>query len=195
MRSQFIVLAMNVRSELQNMDRQELQELYQRNASTDAIALLNLSGEINLGMAIRTASLFGLEKVYILGRRLYDRRGAVGMQNYIPIERIKASRGVQDAEMDVDRLIEILTELRRKYRLIFVEQPGQPINRVVDRLGPQPCLFIFGNEAAGIPKDVLSRFSDDLCIEIPQRGVGRSHNVAVAVGIVLWERYRAIQPN
>jgi tRNA G18 (ribose-2'-O)-methylase SpoU len=45
--------------------------------------------------------------------------------------------------------------------------------------------LIFGNEVHGIEDDVI--ISSDFCLEIPQAGTKHSLNVAVSVGIVVWE--------
>lgn len=52
-------------------------------------------------------------------------------------------------------------------------------------------MFIFGSESDGIPKQVMEHFrSKHFIVEIPQHGIGRSHNIASALSIVLWEFYR-----
>ena len=45
--------------------------------------------------------------------------------------------------------------------------------------------LVFGNEVDGVAQDVLDLC--DYCIEIPQFGTKHSFNIAISVGIVLWE--------
>ncbi len=58
-------------------------------------------------------------------------------------------------------------------------QPNQPIQPI------QPFALIFGNEIHGVSQDVINLC--DAAVEIPQFGTKHSLNVAVSVGIVLWE--------
>src|SRR5690606_31262056 len=52
----------------------------------------------------------------------------------------------------------------------------------------QPLALIFGNEVAGVSETVLALCDGSL--EIPQWGSKHSFNIAVSVGIVLWEIMR-----
>jgi 23S rRNA (guanosine2251-2'-O)-methyltransferase len=45
--------------------------------------------------------------------------------------------------------------------------------------------LVFGHEVNGVDQDVLNLC--DHCIEIPQFGTKHSFNIAISVGIVLWE--------
>ena len=49
--------------------------------------------------------------------------------------------------------------------------------------------IFFGSETAGIPEDVLSRYKEQ-CITIPMTKEGRSLNLAISTGIVLYEAIR-----
>jgi len=64
-------------------------------------------------------------------------------------------------------------------------QPVQPVQPIQPIQPIQPLALIFGNEIHGVSQEVI-----DLCdaaVEIPQFGTKHSLNVAVSVGIVLWE--------
>jgi tRNA G18 (ribose-2'-O)-methylase SpoU len=70
------------------------------------------------------------------------------------------------------------------YQVLAVEQTTGSISLNEIKLSI-PAAIIFGHEIHGVSPDVLS-----LCqaaIEIPQYGTKHSLNVAVSVGIVLWE--------
>ncbi len=49
--------------------------------------------------------------------------------------------------------------------------------------------LLFGSETAGIPESILKRF-EDRCVTIPMTKEGRSLNLAVSCGIVLYEAIR-----
>ncbi|CAN5907974.1 hypothetical protein BH23ACT11_BH23ACT11_09410 [soil metagenome] len=79
----------------------------------------------------------------------------------------------------------------------LTELPGRKLATVPDRLNAIPMAsfafrqddtIVFGSESGGISSEVL-----DLCatrITIPQRGATESLNLAMAVGIVVYEFLR-----
>lgn len=185
----------NLADEFQHLDPAYHKTLYTSVADQAAVACINLSGDTNIGYMIRTAAQFGIGSFHVLGRRRYDRRSSVGTQNHIPLERIYAMKGLHSTELDVPTVVEALRELQQTYKLVFIEQvpeayPYYEIStRKADGRLPNNTLFLFGNEAEGFPKELYNFPSADYCI-IPQRGIGRSLNVAVACGIILaeWRR-------
>jgi tRNA G18 (ribose-2'-O)-methylase SpoU len=141
-----------------------------------SIAILNIEGGLNIATIIRTACLFGAEKVFIYGRTRFDRRGMVGAQNYIPIMKVE----------DKDLIFEKFRDLMENewYYPIFCETGGTPIEEFECRRGGnfRPC-FVFGNESVGIPDNFLDKGYP--IVSIRQFSVMRSLNVAVAAGIVM----------
>ncbi len=185
---------LNLRDDLEDKDVEKVKDIYKGEASPPMVALINLSGDMNIGMMIRTASNFGIDKVHILGRKRYDRRTAVGMQNYIPVERHSAARGDHSEHLDEEEAAKILVSIQETHLLVFIEQASSslPLGRLREVLdaNPKPPCFILGNEGTGIPPSLIAVFPDAVIIEIPQKGVGRSFNVASAGAIVLWEYFR-----
>lgn len=152
-----------------------------------AVCVLNLTGDLNVGMIVRTACTMGASNVILYGRRKYDKRSTVGAQNYIPIERID---GFHDdgQTLDTIRFREVM--VKRGCVPVFVEQGGTPIETIDwdgflghDRKAdlPVPCL-VFGNESEGIPVEMML---GELVVSIHQRGVLRSLNVSAAAAIVI----------
>lgn len=155
-----------------------------------AVCTINLNGNLNIGMIIRTASLMGAERVLVFGKRKYDRRSCVGSHNYLPIERIS---GYESELVDEFTAEDISPELfhsamaRFGYTPVFVEQGGIDISSFdVSMLGAatKPCL-VFGCESSGIPQQLID--SAKHIVSIPQRGVMRSLNVSSAASIAMWE--------
>lgn len=189
------IIKWNVADEFQHLSPEEHASLYTSIADKAAIACLNLSGDTNIGVMIRTAALMGIGRCYILGRRKYDRRSSVGTSHHIPLERIYAMRGKHNDEFDVPTMLEYIASLQKEYKLVFIEQvPGaynctEISTRKADGRLPPNTMFIFGNEAVGLPKELLNLPSADYCV-IKQRGIGRSLTVSVACGIILaeWRR-------
>ena len=58
------------------------------------------------------------------------------------------------------------------------------MNKGIKTSGKLP-MFILGDEHIGISQEIINAFPDNsLIVQIPQPGIGRSHNVAVAFSSV-----------
>lgn len=183
----------NVPDEYQHMNVDDLQKLYIENSIPAKICLLNLTGDMNIGMIIRTSACFAFSEVIIVGRRKFDSRTAVGTSHYIPIRYVRATTGHHSEELDNNQILELLSELSQTHQIVFIEQSDmsidlQTMNEFLDK--KLPPVFVFGTEATGIPKEVLD-FEPSICVQIPQSSsIGRSLNVAIAHSMVVWEYSR-----
>ncbi len=68
------LLKYNVHTPLQGLSVEALKKISATSALPVCLMLFNLNGDMNIGMSIRTAVIFGCSDVYIVGRRKYDRR-------------------------------------------------------------------------------------------------------------------------
>ena len=170
----------NVQSEYKHMNMAELTEVMENSRLPYAVCILNLAGDLNVGMIMRTACIMGTERLIVFGRRRYDKRSTVGAQNYIPVARVAGLK--DDLSFDVEAFYAIMA--RWNYTPVFMETGGVSINTVDWKaISPKPCL-VFGNEGQGCPEDIMR---DHMRVSINQRGVLRSLNVAVAAGIACHE--------
>ena len=178
----------NVRDDLKPLTLAEVQAIQKRDSLPFSIALLNFSGNLNVGMAIRSAVLFGAEKVFIIGKKKYDKRSTVGAHNYIKIEYIEE-----------DPLISphlAMHDICMDYEPVLIEQGGKDIHFENYNTHKIPPCFIFGCESNGIPKsivDLAEEYKWD-CVSIPQIGVLRSLNVSAAVSIVCYKAAMDLRP-
>lgn len=181
----------NVHSDYQHLQPNEISEIYQKSSNSVAVGCINLAGDINIGMMIRTAMCFSVKEFIILGRKKYDRRSTVGCHNHIPIRVFKSAKGKE--EIDELSLISSLKELQKSYTIVFVEQNDRsmPITNLRLLKFEKPPLFLFGTESDGISKNVLNfDILNTIIVEIPQKSViARSLNVSVSCGILLWEYF------
>jgi len=146
-----------------------IREDVQKKTLPYAVCMINLEHDFNIGTLIRNANAFGAEEVFYLSdRKKWDRRGAVGTQNYTQVTYLR----------DLNELY----ELEKKYDFICIEQTNTSI-QLKDFEWPENPLIIFGSESQGISETILSHC--DACIEIPMMGSVRSLNVGTASGIVL----------
>lgn len=188
----------NVSSELQHLTMDEqVNNGTLKNVRPDKVCCLNLKGNINVGQIIRTASIFNMAEVLIIGRRTYDKRTTVGMHHYIPITKISATIGDHNDQLDLVKIRELFIELSATHTMIMVEHGGESLVNLHNILGNLKCssqrtlplLFIMGSEDHGIPSELMD-LPNVLRISIPQFGVCRSFNVSNAFAMVAWEYYR-----
>ena len=163
-----------------------------------SVGAINITGDLNIGMMIRSACLMGAENFYIFGRKKFDKRSTVGAENYINL--IQYS---YDDPMTADQ--QILDDLRKlPHPILACEQGGVTLGTVdaeilyhsVNGLHP---LFLFGSESHGIPQLILDQKDptgypdyEFPRISIPQVGVLRSFNVSAAMNIILWDYIKEV---
>ena len=116
----------------------------------------------------------------------------------------KMGKRLAEAEVTVDAIVaspamralataEAIAKLRSSvYAVYAVEQAEGSI--ALQEFSPpsQKLALVFGNEVYGVEQEIVS--AADGTIEIPQAGSKHSLNVAVSIGIVLWEVLRGKKP-
>jgi len=127
-------------------------------------------GDFNIGGLVRNANAFAAKEVFYIGKKRWDRRGAVGTHNYTAVKYLDS--------------YEALFEIKNSYVLVGIDNvEGSVPMESFD--WPGNTLMIFGEEGTGITKDVL-----DMCekvVAISQYGSVRSLNAAVASGIAMYD--------
>lgn len=166
-------LSFNVASCYQTNPLEVLKKISSKLKLPIHILLLNLGGDLNIAMAIRTAAVMGCSDVWIVGKRRYDSRPEVGAKNYISVHKIDS---IENPKSFFDE---------KGITPVLIEQHGTPLDNFKFREFDKPICFIMGSEAHGIPAEWL-------CLDIPritisQYGMVRSLNVTNACGIVLYE--------
>ena len=178
----------NVRDEFKNNTVEENQTICKNDRLPFSVGMINVTGDLNIGMAARSACLMGAENFYIFGRRKFDARSTVGAENYINIVQY-----VFDDPINCD--VEINTELSHlsdiRHDIILCEHDGRSLGSfewkdVISPVKGITPLFLFGSESHGINKIILDNPLFDK-VSIPQRGVLRSFNVSAACNIILWD--------
>lgn len=142
------------------------------------VAIENFAHDANIGTVVRTANAFNAAAVHIVGRRRWNRRGAMVTDRYQHIEH----------HADVDTLMRWAGE--RGLAVVAVDNtPGAVRLETADL--PRDCVLLFGQEGPGVSDDARSRA--DLTVSIAQFGSTRSINAGVAAGIAMhaWIRQHA----
>lgn len=176
--------AWNVHDDLKGRSLESLRS-YQTNDSLPfGVCVVNLHGDLNVGIILRTAALTGARNVFVFGRKGYDKRSTVGANKYLNVQFID---GMVD-DYTVDHVEFHLRLFESGYYPVFIEQGGTPLSEYDWNHHPLdgflPCV-VMGNEANGIPESLMR--SNDAVVSIEQRGVIRSFNVSSAASIVLYD--------
>jgi tRNA G18 (ribose-2'-O)-methylase SpoU len=142
------------------------------------VAIENLAHDFNIGSVVRTANAFNASSVRVVGRKRWNRRGAMVTDRYLHVEHHDdasslaawaAAEGI--TVIGVDNL------------------PGSVPLETYDL--PRECVLLFGQEGTG-----LSDGARTVCaatVSVAQYGSTRSINVGAAAAIALhaWVRRHA----
>ena len=138
------------------------------------IAIENVEHDFNIGSIVRTANSFNVRKVHIIGKKKYNRRGAMCTDKYLKIEHHAT---IQDF---------LNTQINRE--LVAIENNTERAKPLNDKKFVQNTTLIFGSENNGITSELLQTAKDVRFIE--SFGSTRSVNVGVAAGIAMYEYVR-----
>jgi tRNA G18 (ribose-2'-O)-methylase SpoU len=142
------------------------------------IAIENFGNDANIGGVVRTANAFAVDTVHIVGRRRWNRRGAMVTDRY---QRLRHHESTAD-----------LLDFAASAGLAVVAVDNVPgASRLEETQLPRDCLLVFGQEGPGITED--AKTGAVLTVSIAQFGSTRSINAAVAAGIAMhtWVRQHA----
>ncbi|MCH9815259.1 MAG: RNA methyltransferase [Actinomycetia bacterium] len=139
------------------------------------IAIENLSHDFNIGSIVRTANAFLAREIHIVGRRRWNRRGAMVTDRYQHVRH----------HADATELQEWADEARVPIIGLDNVPDAEPLE-TTDL--PQTCLLFFGQEGPGLSPDAQGICEKTL--SIAQFGSTRSINVGAAAAIAMhtWVR-------
>ncbi|HEY3629710.1 MAG TPA: TrmH family RNA methyltransferase [Jatrophihabitantaceae bacterium] len=145
-----------------------------------AVAIENWRHDLNIGTVVRTANAFLAREVIIVGRRRWNRRGAMVTDKYQHIRHVATAAELSAAAAD--------------YTIVAIDNlPGaQPLESATL---PRNALLLFGQEGTGLSAE--ARAAAQAVYSIAQYGSTRSINAGVAAGIAMhtWIRQHAIHMN
>jgi tRNA G18 (ribose-2'-O)-methylase SpoU len=178
-------MCFNVHDQYKDRSVEDLKLISNATRLPYAVCLLNLEYDLNIGNCIRSAHIFGAERVFIFGRRRYDLRSTVGAHHYIDIVKYDFDELTND-EVICTQFENMVSEYNLYPLIIDKTINSRDISDSHVYTKPYdktPCL-VFGNENAGIPTCLTDNY---FCFHIPQRGVIRSLNVASAAAVAMYE--------
>ncbi len=134
------------------------------------VAIENWQHDLNIGSIVRTANAFLAHTVHIVGRRRWNRRGA----------------------MVTDRYQHVMYHEDANALAAWAKEEGLPVIGIDNVEGSKPietetleprCVFLFGQEGPGLTPEAVA--ACDWVLEITQFGSTRSINASAAAAIVM----------
>jgi hypothetical protein len=77
----------NVHTPFQGFAPERCSEIADKLSIPVHLMLLNLDGNMNVAMSVRSAAVLGISDVWIVGRRKYDARPEVGAKHYVRVHK------------------------------------------------------------------------------------------------------------
>jgi len=134
------------------------------------VAIENFGNDANIGAVVRTANAFAVDTVHIVGRRRWNRRGAMVTDRY---QRLRHH----------DDTADLLSFAAGSGLTVVAVDIVPGAARLEQTALPRDCLLLFGQEGPGISDD--ARAGASLTVSIAHFGSTRSINVSVAAGIAM----------
>ncbi len=172
---------MNRKLSNNELNRLSVNEFKNSNKRPVVVVLDNVRSLNNVGSVFRTADAFLIEEIVLCG--------VTGTPPNKEIEKTALGATQTVAWKHSASTLEAVNELQNQsYKVYAVEQAENSIMLNEFANGDEKLALVFGNEVYGVEQDVVD--ACDGVIEIPQQGTKHSLNIAVSVGIVLWELLR-----
>ncbi|ORB73239.1 TrmH family RNA methyltransferase [Mycobacterium scrofulaceum] len=142
------------------------------------VAIENFGHDANIGSVVRAANAFAVHTVHIVGRRRWNRRGAMVTDRYQRLCHHDSTAALLAFAAGAGLTVVAVDNV-----------PGAA--RLEEIALPRECLLVFGQEGPGITDDVRSGAA--MTVSIAQFGSTRSINAGVAAGIAMhaWIRQHA----
>ncbi len=142
------------------------------------VAIENFGHDHNIGTVVRTANAFAAAEVHIVGRRRWNRRGAMVTDRYQHLRHHDDVAGLLGHAAAEGLTVVAVDNAPGALRLETASLPGR-------------CLLLFGQEGPGLTAEARDRAT--LTVSIAQFGSTRSINAGVAAGIAMhaWIRQHA----
>ncbi|MGV9798872.1 TrmH family RNA methyltransferase [Mycobacterium sp. NPDC003449] len=134
------------------------------------IAIENFGNDANIGAVVRTANAFAVDTVHIVGRRRWNRRGAMVTDRYQRLCHHDDTAQLLDFAAGAGLTVVAVDNVPGAQRLEQTELP-------------RDCLLVFGQEGPGITPEAQAGAA--LTVSIAQFGSTRSINAGVAAGIAM----------
>jgi len=135
-----------------------------------AVAIENWQHDMNIGSIVRTANAFAAETVHVIGRKRWNKRGAMVTDRYQHV-------------LHHETVAEFV-EWARVKELPIIAIDNVPGSVPIEAFElPEACILLFGQEGPGLTDEAVE--AADAVVEITQYGSTRSINASAAAAIAM----------
>ena len=135
------------------------------------IAIDNVERDFNMGTIVRSANAFGVRHVHVIGRRQWNKRGAMMTDKYLHVQYVGSTA----------EFVELMKTEGRE--IIAIDNIPGSVNMAETTL-PKRAVLVFGQEGPGISKEMAQ--AADKIVAIEQFGSTRSINVGAAATVAMY---------
>jgi tRNA(Leu) C34 or U34 (ribose-2'-O)-methylase TrmL len=134
------------------------------------VAIENWQHDMNIGSIVRSANAFAADTVHIIGRRRWNKRGAMVTDRY------------QHVMNHPDVAAFVLWAREADLPIVAIDNmEGAVLIETFDF--PEKCVLLFGQEGPGLTPEALA--ASDVQVEISQFGSTRSLNASAAAAVAM----------
>lgn len=133
------------------------------------VAIENWQHDLNIGTIVRNANAFNVSTVHIIGKRHWNRRGAMVTDRYLDVFHHQTVK-------------EFIAAVKGRHIIAVDNLPGAV--GLGQTALPNKAVLVFGGEGPGLSDEMIA--ASEQMVMIEQFGSTRSVNVGVASGIVMY---------
>jgi tRNA G18 (ribose-2'-O)-methylase SpoU len=133
------------------------------------IAIENWQHDMNIGTIVRNANAFNVAAVHIIGKRHWNKRGAMVTDRYLDV-------------FHHATVADFVAAVGERHIIAVDNLPGATALSTTSL--PAKAVLVFGGEGPGLSVEMVG--ASEYMVMIEQRGSTRSVNVGVAAGIVMY---------
>jgi tRNA G18 (ribose-2'-O)-methylase SpoU len=134
------------------------------------VAIENWQHDMNIGSIVRSANAFAADTVHIIGRRRWNKRGAMVTDRYQHV-----------VHHDT---VESFVEWAHGANLPIIAIDNVPGSVIIETFEfPAACVLLFGQEGPGLSPEAIE--AADAVVEISQFGSTRSINASAAAAVAM----------
>jgi len=133
------------------------------------VAIENWQHDLNIGTIVRNANAFNVAAVHIIGKRHWNRRGAMVTDRYLDI-------------CQHETVTDFVNAVKGRH-IVAVDNLAGSVQLSQTKL-PEKTVLVFGGEGPGLSDEMVA--ASEMMVAIEQFGSTRSVNVGVASGIVMY---------
>lgn len=157
---------------IKDFTKQEIKQTLNEVRFPFEVAIYNSNNYFNVGSIIRTCHTFLVNKIHLIKNKEFYEKATMGTHKWENIEHHET--------------IDLFLERNKNRNLVALEKRADLNSKNINRFTyPKDPILVFGSEDDGVPDSLLTICKDTVSIE--QYGLQNSLNLAVSVGIVLYD--------